>query len=499
MVRLLLPAVTSFWAVLAVIVTTEVLGSPVTIMVLGSPVTIMADTAVTSSCTEEGEYGKYRLWGAIGWGVMSSVAGVLMDQYGIGAAFAANLILTVPFVYLGLFLWRSNESKSVREPSLTELTARKGHGVASSHSRDKGHGVASSHSRDKGHGVASSHSRDKGHGVASSHSRDKGHGVASSHSRDKSCPPSSSYGHGKEKVSDGGLRVSLKPEEMTDDVDLECAVGPVIDECKQGERHAAPEHLRLHRQILKRAADHAVDDALGDLRGEQNHESENDLMGSHDVNELSFWSKLRLIFGQPQSLVFFWTATVMGFGFGVIEGYLFLMLKDLGAKDFLLGLTLTVTCAAEVPIFRYQGELLRLLGGPDALLDLCLCAYVVRMLAYAGLPVLGSPWLVLPIELLHGLTFACGWGAGCEKSKALAPPGLEATQQGLFQALYFGLGYGTGSLVGGAIATRFGFQIMYIWGACIVAAGWILARLGRWVASNYQLGTIGYVPVRMSD
>ena len=26
---------------------------------------------------------------------------------------------------------------------------------------------------------------------------------------------------------------------------------------------------------------------------------------------------------------------------------------------------------------------------------------------------------VLPVELLHGLTFACGWGAGCEKSKAL--------------------------------------------------------------------------------
>ena len=34
--------------------------------ITGSPVTIMADAAVTSSCTEEGEYGRYRLWGAIG-------------------------------------------------------------------------------------------------------------------------------------------------------------------------------------------------------------------------------------------------------------------------------------------------------------------------------------------------------------------------------------------------------------------------------------------------
>jgi predicted MFS family arabinose efflux permease len=107
---------------------------------------------------------------------------------------------------------------------------------------------------------------------------------------------------------------------------------------------------------------------------------------------------------------------------------------------------------------------------------------------------------VLPIELLHGLTFACGWGAGCEKSKSLAPPGLEATQQGLFQALYFGLGYGTGSLIGGAIATHLGFQMMYIWGACIVTAGWILARLGRWVISINQFGcNVAYVPVRTSN
>ena len=56
-IRLLLPLVTSFYAILVVIVMAEV---------LGSPVTIMADAAVTLSCTEEGEYGRYRLWGAIG-------------------------------------------------------------------------------------------------------------------------------------------------------------------------------------------------------------------------------------------------------------------------------------------------------------------------------------------------------------------------------------------------------------------------------------------------
>ena len=47
--------------------------------------------------------------------------------------------------------------------------------------------------------------------------------------------------------------------------------------------------------------------------------------------------KLRRIFSRPESLVFFFTAVVMGVGFGLIESYLFLFLKELGASDMLLG------------------------------------------------------------------------------------------------------------------------------------------------------------------
>jgi chromodomain-helicase-DNA-binding protein 1 len=42
---------------------------------------------------------------------------------------------------------------------------------------------------------------------------------------------------------------------------------------------------------------------------------------------------------------------------------------------------------------------------------------------------------VLPVELLHGITFACGWGAGTINSKRVAPPELAATMQGIFQGM----------------------------------------------------------------
>lgn len=45
---------------------------------------------------------------------------------------------------------------------------------------------------------------------------------------------------------------------------------------------------------------------------------------------------------------------------------------------------------------------------------------------------------VLPVELLHGFTFALAWGTGTAYSSWIAPPGLESTTQALFQGLYFG-------------------------------------------------------------
>lgn len=47
-----------------------------------------------------------------------------------------------------------------------------------------------------------------------------------------------------------------------------------------------------------------------------------------------------------------------------------------------------------MPHHAVQGLMLRKLGSPDALMDVSLCAYVIRMLCYAMLPALRSPWCV---------------------------------------------------------------------------------------------------------
>ena len=99
----------------------------------------------------------------------------------------------------------------------------------------------------------------------------------------------------------------------------------------------------------------------------------------------------------------------------------------------LLVLLKLLLCGVAVPVFFFTGALVRRLG-VDGVLNLVLAALILRMSCYVGLPYLNTPWAVLPVELLHGITFGCAWAAGTVKSARLAPPGFEATMQAIFQA-----------------------------------------------------------------
>lgn len=75
-----------------------------------------------------------------------------------------------------------------------------------------------------------------------------------------------------------------------------------------------------------------------------------------------------------------------------------------------------------------QGAVLKRVT-PESLLNLALAATALRLALYGLLPLAGNPWAVLPVELLHGVTFGLGWGAATAASSRLAPPHLTATMQ----------------------------------------------------------------------
>jgi hypothetical protein len=88
-------------------------------------------------------------------------------------------------------------------------------------------------------------------------------------------------------------------------------------------------------------------------------------------------AKLTALFGDPSICSFFLIITIMGFAMGTIEGFLPLRLNELGGSPTIIGLSLTVTCVAEVPMMWFSGRLIKSLG-VLGVLYLALGCYVAR-------------------------------------------------------------------------------------------------------------------------
>ena len=67
-----------------------------TFSALAAPVPTLADTVVSAATTDKHQYGRCRLWGAVWWGTISLVSGVVLERYGFNAAFLLYFCSSMP-------------------------------------------------------------------------------------------------------------------------------------------------------------------------------------------------------------------------------------------------------------------------------------------------------------------------------------------------------------------------------------------------------------------
>ena len=60
--------------------------------VLAAPVTVLTDTIMMSNVRKDGDYGKIRAWGALGWGGFSAAAGPMINALGYLSGFIASAV-----------------------------------------------------------------------------------------------------------------------------------------------------------------------------------------------------------------------------------------------------------------------------------------------------------------------------------------------------------------------------------------------------------------------
>ncbi len=176
---------------------------------------------------------------------------------------------------------------------------------------------------------------------------------------------------------------------------------------------------------------------------------------SHSNN--SFRSGMRVLIANQPWMLFLVMVFIAGIGMAAISNYLFVYMQSLGASKTLMGFALTISTISEIPALFFSNHLLRRFGARGMLI----IAMTTIGLRLAGYSLTTQPWVVLVIQLCHGLTFAAIYTAGVHYADQIAPPGMKATTQGMFTGTYMGFGSAAGGLLGGVLMDHFSLGGMY--------------------------------------
>ena len=112
---------------------------------------------------------------------------------------------------------------------------------------------------------------------------------------------------------------------------------------------------------------------------------------------------------------------------------------------------------SEMPVIFFSGRIMARIG-TKALFELGLLGVVVRLVGYSLVTDIAH---VIPLQLLHSLTFGAFHTASVNFVARAAPLRLKNSAQALFSAVTIGLGGLVGGWVGGYVAEHHGFTVLY--------------------------------------
>jgi PPP family 3-phenylpropionic acid transporter len=113
--------------------------------------------------------------------------------------------------------------------------------------------------------------------------------------------------------------------------------------------------------------------------------------------------------------------------------------------------------ASEVPLLFYGGRIIRRFG-LRRMLTASMAAVSVRLVIFALVP---SLWVILPVQLLHGMCFGLFHAASIEFVRRKVPASRRGLAMALYMALAMGLPAWLGSSLGGNVVEHWGFAALF--------------------------------------
>ncbi|KAG7205834.1 hypothetical protein KM043_007775 [Ampulex compressa] len=148
---------------------------------------------------------------------------------------------------------------------------------------------------------------------------------------------------------------------------------------------------------------------------------------------------------------------VLGTAWGYIESFLFWLIQDLGGSRSLMGITITVGGIAGIPLLVLSGPIISKIGHANVLF-IGFVFYAIRLCGYS---LIYNPWLTLIFEALESVTSSLSFTAAVTYAAKLSTTTTDSSIQGLLGGVYYGVGKGSGSLIGGYLMKAFGTRPTY--------------------------------------
>ncbi len=184
----------------------------------------------------------------------------------------------------------------------------------------------------------------------------------------------------------------------------------------------------------------------------------------------SIWRGLQQFVNNYRWVFYLVLAVIAGMGFSVINNYLFAYLKDCGASESVMGLSLTISVLAELPVLYFSHVLLKRFGIQN-LLRIAVFFTVLRMLVMV---VFNSVTGILFAQLLNGLNFPLFWAAGVSFADHNSPAGTKSMALGLSSSMIVGFGFALGGLLGGLLLDAIGSRYMFLVMGLVTLAGLVI-------------------------
>ncbi|XP_032677728.1 major facilitator superfamily domain-containing protein 6 [Odontomachus brunneus] len=158
-----------------------------------------------------------------------------------------------------------------------------------------------------------------------------------------------------------------------------------------------------------------------------------------------------------ETAALFLACFVLGTAWGYIESFLFWLIQDLGGSRSLMGITITVGGIAGIPLLALSGPIISKIGHANVLF-IGFVFYAVRLCGYS---LIYNPWHTLIFEALESVTSSLSFTAAVTYAAKLSTTSTDSSIQGLLGGVYYGVGKGSGSLIGGYLMKAFGTRPTY--------------------------------------